>query len=546
MERRILYQRLKEYKMYIFLIIALTGIVSLTTAFLPYVNQTMFDEGLTVLDVGVTIKYCIGIFLLLLCNRICEYFENKAEMKMCNQISVKWKEQAFLHGLNLRAAYYKQDSFFQVIRNATYDIDCIMGVFQNYLLKVIVVLMRAVGAAVGLLVLNWKLSCIVILSIPIKYIINTVITKYELRYSIECLETNRQYNLWFNDFISGIVDIKLWGLEQQKLDEFGEILEAQTHTMQKASLLGSKANLAFFTVERLFSYGLYIIGIFLILRGELTIGALISFVSYSSSFFTPIEVLLNAKRMLKKIAPNIESLQTFYQMEEENSPESIALEKPVSNISFNHVSVTLGDRDILSDVCLDLYRGDRVLVLGDNGSGKSTLLNLLLRIYEPTCGKIFFNGEPAEQFEIKSFRRHFSVVNQEVHLFEGTVMDNITVGKRTGLAKHTPAFCDSSIRNLSNQYNTVVGFNGTMLSGGERQKVALLRALNRECDILVLDEPTASYDHESEMEFNAFISSNHTYGFYFVVSHRPELQEFANVILRIENGRVEVIRKEKV
>ena len=421
-----------------------------------------------------------------------------------------------------------------------------MGVFQNYLLKTIVVLMRAVGAVVGLLVLNWKLSCIVILSIPVKYFINSVITKYELRYSTECLEVNRQYNRWFNDFISGIVDIKLWGLEQRKLDEFGELLKTQAHTMQKASLLGSKANLSFFTVERLFSYGLYVIGIFLIIKDELTIGALISFVSYSSSFFTPVEVLLNAKRMLKKIAPNMKSLQKFYQMEEENLLDSVALEKPVSNISFNHVSVTLGDRDILSDVCLEFYRGDKVLILGDNGCGKSTLLSLLLRIYEPTSGKILFNGESAEQFEVKHFRKHFSVVNQEVHLFEGTVMDNITVGKRTGLAKHIPAFCDSSIRNLSNQYNTVVGLNGTMLSGGERQKVALLRALNRECDILVLDEPTANYDHTSEMEFNAFISSNQTYGFYFVVSHRPELQEFANVILRIENGRVEEIRKEKV
>ena len=93
-----------------------------------------------------------------------------------------------------------------------------------------------------------------------------------------------------------------------------------------------------------------------------------------------------------------------------------------------------------------------------------------MRIYEPTSGKILFNGESAEQFEVKHFRKHFSVVNQEVHLFEGTVMDNITVGKRTGLAKHIPAFCDSSIRNLSNQYNTVVGFNGTMLSGGRTPK----------------------------------------------------------------------------
>lgn len=546
MVKDIIIPYLKKYRLYLLGIIALTCCVSGITIYMPYANQNLFDLGLGSLNVSITIYYALLIIGLSLTSRLLEYFENKLELTMCNRIGNAWKEEAFQHGLNLQPSYFKEDSFFQIIRNATYDIDCIINTFQNYFLKVIVVLMRALGAIIGLVLLNWKLSLVVLFAVPLKYIANLIIERHELKYSEECLASSKRYNRWFNDFANGVLDIKLWGLERRKLTEFHDLLNEQTEAFQMATLLGSKANLTFFSIEKFFSYGLYSIGIVMILHHQLTLGSLISFVTYSSSFFAPIDILLTSKRMIKKIQPNCDSLRMFYTMAEESDPNSVSLSDPINTIRFDDVSIKLGGKEILNHFTYTFHRGDKILILGENGCGKSTLLNLLLRIYSPTSGQIYINDIPISKLNISDYRHHFSVVCQEIHLFDGTVHDNINLDSaQLKSSISAPKFCDSSIRQLNQQYNTHVGVSGTKLSGGERQKVALLRALNRKSDIIVLDEPTSNYDHDSEIAFNNYIAESHDYGFYFVVSHRPELTSFADVVLTISNEAIKIDRKQE-
>lgn len=533
----------KEHKTSIAFIVILSLGTSLFSACMPFINRMMLDQGLMALNLPVTALGAAGLLAVSFLGRLCEYVENKAELSMCYRIGVKWKRDAFEHAMNLRPGYYKENGVFRIVRDATFDIECILGIAQNYLLKVVVYLMRAGGAVIGLFLLNWKLSLIILLAVPLQVGLNTILSKLEERYANECVAQNKRYNQWFNDFISGIFDVKLWGLEKRKIKEYDEILRDTAAAQNKSSLLNGKSTLLFSVLQNCFTYGLYIAGILLVMRGELTLGSLLSFVSFSAYFFSPVDILLNVKRMLGHIAPNVKSLERFYALQEEDDGAKPELTQPIKTISFCNVSVKLGDKVVLQDVSFELHRGEKVLLVGENGSGKSTLLNLLLRIYEPDAGEIRINGTPVSAYRVGSYRKRFSVVAQEVYLFSGTIRDNICLDRAADEAAF-PAFCSRTIERLPDGYDTVVGINGSMVSGGERQKVALLRALNRKQDVLIMDEPTSNYDAASEKAFHAFVAQMEDYGFHIVVSHRRELEQDFDVVLRVRDNQVEVSRKE--
>lgn len=531
----------KEHRTSICFIFALSIGTSLFSACMPFINRIMIDHGLMALNIPVTVLGAIGLLAVSFLGRLCEYGENKTELSMCYQIGVRWKKDAFEHAMKLRPVYYKEKGVFRIVRDATFDIECILNVAQNYLLKVIIFLMRAVGAVIGLFLLNWKLSLIIMLAVPFQIGFNIILSKLEERYSNECIEQNKRHNQWFNDFISGIFDIKLWGLEKQKISEYDSILNDTATAQQKSSLLSGKSTLLFSSLQNIFTYALYIAGMFLVIPGELTLGSLISFVSFSAYFFSPVDILLNVRRMLGRMAPNVESLKHFYALREEEDDDKPALTEPIHTISFRDVSVSLGEKAILQNVSFDIHRGEKVLLVGENGSGKSTILNLLLRIYEPDAGNILVDGIPINAYQVGSYRKRYSVVAQDVYLFSGTIRDNIFLDHVSSNSEF-PAFCRKSIERLPDGYDTLVGINGSMVSGGERQKVALLRALNRKQDVLIMDEPTSNYDAESEKEFHAFISKMQDYGFHIVVSHQQDLEQNFDVVLRVRDNTVEVSR----
>ncbi|NLA86922.1 MAG: ABC transporter ATP-binding protein, partial [Clostridiales bacterium] len=155
-----------------------------------------------------------------------------------------------------------------------------------------------------------------------------------------------------------------------------------------------------------------------------------------------------------------------------------------------------------------------------------------------TEGKVLMDGIPITEYNIEDYRRKFSVVSQDIHLFMGTVKNNITFDDQADIDFNRDErlkFCTETIENWDNHYETQVGSEGTKLSGGERQKIALLRALNRKSTILVLDEPSSNYDQDSEKEFDRYIQENTDYDFYFIVTHRKNILSHMDKVLELEN-----------
>lgn len=539
MRLRDVFTLLKPYRKRMYLIMALSVVIAAISAITPFVNQNMLDNGLLQGNIKTVITLVLLILVLQIGSVLIQYFQQRQEIEITNLLGEDLKTKAFEHGLRLKPHYYKENTFYKTMSDVMYDISTIMSIANNSFFTIFVVICKCVGAIVGLFVLDWRLAIFIICILPIKFFINNKIRNRAEKPGDNLMKENKKYNTWFSNIIHGIVDIKVWNMEDKTISEFDERVRGINKATKKMSLMNSMNDVLTQGIELLISNSLYIIGAFLIAGERLTFGGLIAFISFTSYVLLPVNIILTMRIILKQISPSLEGIKKFNAMEEENYDSCLPIDNDIRTIEFRDVSITLGDREILNKVNLKLNKGEKIAIVGENGSGKTTLINMLLRFYEPTEGEIYMNGVPISSYNITDYRRKFSVVMQDIHLFRGTVMENIAFGSGTKLVEDNRLkFCTDTIESWEQGYDTEVGSEGMKLSGGERQKIAFLRALSRKSNIMVLDEPTSNYDMESENAFNKYVGENNDYNFMFIITHRKEILEVVDKILFVEDGKI--------
>lgn len=253
---------------------------------------------------------------------------------------------------------------------------------------------------------------------------------------------------------------------------------------------------------------------------------------------TPIDVITALKMVIANIIPSTRDYIEFMNMEEENLHSGNIVAQVPQKIIFNKIHFSYDRQEVLRDFNLVLNRGEKVALVGLNGSGKSTLVNLLLRYYSPQKGNILFDTKDVKEFSLDDYRKKFSIMRQKVFLFNATIQDNIYMFKNE-YEKERFSFPEilGFVDDLPQGGQTSVGFDGTQLSGGEKQRVALARCLKKDANILILDEATSNCDVAME---NVFIKSikEDKHDFLICITHNFRiLEEFDRIIL-LKDGKI--------
>ncbi|MBC8569869.1 ABC transporter ATP-binding protein [Oscillospiraceae bacterium NSJ-54] len=543
MKIRAILRMMKSYRLQIAGIMALSLLVSAFSAITPFISQSMIDKGLVSVHIPHVIYCVVLLVLFFLLKQIIEYVQKKIEIDISNDVAKNLQMKSISHGMKIKSLYYKDQGIYKIISDAFFDINALLSIAQSQFLTIFILIFEIVGIGVGLYLLDWRLALCVTALIPIKYVLNCFLSKRAERISREVRDKNQAYHRWLEDVVQGMLDVKLWGLHDKKLKEYGELVTGINESSKRQILLQAKNNSVGASVEQVVLTGLYVVGAYLILGQRLTLGGLMAFLSFASYLTLPVTIFLQLRYVLQQIKPNLESLGSFFQMEEEGGGQ-LPPGNTVERIEFSHVGLELDGKNILQDVNFTLRRGEKTAIIGENGSGKSTLINLLLRLYEPTTGQILLDRVPISQYKIEDYRKLFGVVTQDIHLFHASLRDNICLdGAPLGEEARIP-FCTDFINGRQEGYETQAGSGGAKLSGGERQKIALLRALHRDAKIFVLDEPTSNYDKESDEDFNHYIRQD-THDFLLVVTHRRDILDCMDQMIELQNGRiVGIIKKE--
>jgi ATP-binding cassette, subfamily B, bacterial len=288
------------------------------------------------------------------------------------------------------------------------------------------------------------------------------------------------------------------------------------------------------------------LGVARVISGRMTVGVLLVVLSYLASLYGPVRSLTALTSTFAKGAASRERIQEILTTaervpERQNARRLLAV---ASEIAFHDVHFAYRpDAPVLCGLDLVVPAGSAVCLMGLNGAGKSTLLYLLLRFYEPDRGAIEIDGSDLRDLQLRSLRERIALVPQEPWIIDGTIRDNVALGKAGATSEEIReasrlAFVDEFAEALPDGYDTVVGEGGTLLSGGQRRRLAIARALLRRAPILLLDEPTSSLDAESEAGVLAAVRRAARGRTAIIVTHRPDLAAAADRVAVLEKGRI--------
>jgi len=453
-----------------------------------------------------------------------------------------------LQALSLR--YYEDKQTGQLMSRVINDTELFEQLIAHAIPDVIVNLITLVGVTMVLLTLNWMLTLLSIIPIPLVLISLRVYARY-VRPAFRARQKELgNLNAILNDSLSGIREIKAFTREAEEIRRV-----SQGINRYRISMLGALKLMAIFQpfVEFTSSLGWLIVIYFggrLALQGMLSVADLVAFFLYLDIFYQPVRVLSNAWEQIQGSLAGADRVADLLaeQPEMRNAQDAVPLEERAhGDITFRNVNFEYEPEiPILESINLDIQARQVIALVGPTGVGKSTLVSLIPRFYDVTSGSITLDGRDIRQFTLESLRRQISIVLQDVFLFNGTVRENILFGRpdATDEEVYTAAKianADGFISALSDGYETMIGERGVRLSGGQKQRLSIARAVLKNAPILVLDEATSSVDTETELLIQQALERLMVGRTTIIIAHRLSTIRNADKIVVLEGRQIKQI-----
>lgn len=537
-----LFPLLRPFRLRIMIISVCALISAVLRTLEPLLRQRLIDDGVlsgNLREVIIDALLIFGLFAFVQLSEIIQFFNYTYINKL---LPFRLFHSAFRHLMKLPVSFFKDSNSAKIIENIGYDVTSIARISDPMFVTSLVQGLCMVGGVVGLTVINWKLTVLVLCMVPVKILINNYYSKKRIKTFEAAMKLNSGFSEWIGEAVQGIHMIKLWGIFRRKIGEFTRLRRGIIRNEYKLAGTEQGNNVVSNTTDALLSGALYILGALFILRGQLTVGGLFSFISYSSVVIGSISFLTRIKFYFTPIIPSLKRYFEFMETKEEYNGHS-ELPPGLPYFKFKNVSVSYdGKADALKDVSFELGAGEKIAIVGTNGSGKSSLIQLLLRLYEPSGGVITYCGTDIREIKLEQYRNLFSHVEQKVFLFNSNVRENIdpTGGNSDEKLMEAAEVLGVSgfVAGLPDGLDTAAGVDGEKLSGGERQKLAALRAWVKPNRVLILDEATNNLDVESERLLNDIITRECGNGLLLVVTHRSDILREMDKILVMDNGRL--------
>ncbi|SFR64698.1 ABC transporter ATP-binding protein [Anaeromicropila populeti] len=537
-ERDFIIGVLKQSKKVIIVTSAISIILGCIELVSPLLSKKLIDDGLIKGNLNIIMKISLLLCGIQLINGIIKYWLQIYQTKIKTKYQVKLNNQVFAHAIRLDAVEFEKEGLYKILNNAEYDINKICELFGNDFLGMIQEFFKLIACFIVMFYISWQLTLILLVTVPIKLFFNRFINKRLKAQFKKILEVIKNNTKWLSGIIDGIYEIKLLNLYSKVETVFYRNTKNRAGAEIELNKI-TQGNLFFMLyIDQVSSYFVYYIGTIWMLAGKISIGGILVFSSYIYFFFQPIEWYTRIKNSLAGIVPSVGNYIELMEKPEENMIEITPIDNQKTEIEFENVYLEIGKKNILKNISLKFETGDKIAITGSNGSGKTSLIKLLLKLYNPSAGKILFNGTDIEKVSVISYREQFAVMNQNVFLFNETIKDNITLFESMDLQldasqKELLGF----IEKLPEGMEKVAGLNGNNLSGGEKQRVAMVRTLKKGGKVLIIDEGTSNCDKETTVVVNKILQ-NSNYDITIVITHDLNRSHFVNRVIKMEDGTI--------
>ncbi len=495
---KMLFPMLSVYKKNI-LAIFLCLFLSASTGFVvPFITQKIYDEGIAKKKFDILIILCVILFVIYIVNSINIIIKEKNRIKIYNGIRYDMQKDAFIHLTKIKMDFFKDKNPVNVFQTIKEDITAISDLVHSSTFTLLTGILTALGGGAALFIMNWQLGLVTLIFIPVNILFTRNIIKKIRPVSKEFIEKNRSYNEWFGDCVNGIMEVRLFGLEKTKEAEISSRHSTLIELSGKRSMLQICTSEIQTILLNSLSILIYIVAGIIMLFNNISVGKVVAFESTALMFTQPITYGVNMLFKLSNILPSIQRHYEFTNYEEEQYGENkdIATGDIVfENVSFRYIN----EKTLFENLSFTIKEQSKIGIIGKNGTGKTTLTNLILRILNPDSGRILLNGTDISDYDIYEYRKMFSVVTQNTFLFNMSIRDNICLDQKISEEQFEQIVDKVNLRSLINERGSgfIVGANGGMLSGGQKQKISLARALIQNRPFVILDEATSNLDVET-------------------------------------------------
>lgn len=538
----------KPYKKTFYFTAMLTVVLAPLAILRPKLLQTMVDDHIFKGDVhGMTVLACIILASLILEVSLRYFFLYYADW--LGQATIRdLRVKVFNHVTGLHLNYFDKTPIGQSTTRTISDIEAINTVFSEGSITILADLMTLTAVLCIMFITSWKLTLVVLVVFPL-LIWGSYKFKESVRKSYEKVRNHiATMNSFLQERISGMRIVQIFNAEAREAEKFRQINRDYTSANLKSIL----AYAIFFPVVDIISalsLGLMVwYGARGVLSAEVTVGTLVAFPLYISMLYRPIRMLADKFNTLQM---GLIAAERVYKLLDNNdiipntgtlAPESLHGKVEFEDVHFSY-SGNPEEDPILRGVSFNIQPGETLAIVGSTGSGKTTIISLLSRFYDIQKGQIRIDDHDQREYDVFALRRRIAVVLQDVFLFSGTVLENITlrdanITEKQVIEAAKMIGAHRFIEKLPGGYQYQVRERGATLSMGQRQLISFVRALVFNPDILILDEATSSIDPESESVIQHAIETLIARRTSIIIAHRLSTIRHATNVLVLEKGRV--------
>jgi ABC-type multidrug transport system fused ATPase/permease subunit len=466
--------------------------------------------------------------------------------RLSEQIGVDLQERMFAHMQTLSHGFFSRVRGGDLLSRFTRDLTVVQQAIVTLITGGVALLVSAAAAFVTLALLNAYIAALVASVLPLYIIAHLVLHTRFRRLAYERQAQAGESTAVLQESTAAHDLIKAYGGEERALAAYKVRLDRMLQTAYRLVLTGSWLQASVGLMTAVAQIEILCLGGYLVIKGHMSLGTLLAAISLAPAVMQPVNQLSQTTQQAQAAAGSMSRIQELLDEPPgiDDRPGAVTLERPTEEIALDGVTLAYGPgRPALDSVSLKIPIGAHVAFVGPSGAGKTSLLNLLLRFWDPTAGRVLIDGHDMRDVTVDSLRRQFGVILQDTFVFNTTVRANIAFGRPDATDEQVVAAAEAArlhdfIASLPAGYETVLGDRGVRMSGGQRQRLAIARALLRDPAVLILDEATSALDARTEAELRRSLADAGEGRTVVSISHRLTSVVASDQIFVLAGGRL--------
>ena len=524
---------------------AITALISILT---NRIAGVAIDDYIAVGDMAGLAKLCLGLLAIYLVNIVCSYLQNTNMIVVAQKTSFKLRKDLFAALSRLPLKYFDSHSSGDIMSRLTNDVDNISNTLSQSVTQLFSGIINIIGTLAAMLLLSPILTLISLIAIPAMLLITRAIAKISRRFYREQQKNLGELNGYIEEMVSGQKVIKLFSREEANKADFAGINNRLRISGTKAEVIAGVMGPFMNMINNITYLIVAVAGGYLVINsvtGAITVGVVFSFLLYMKNFARPISEIANLFNTIQSALAGAERVfQVMDEQPEQDAPGAMDVTDIEGNIEIQDVTFSyIPGKPVLKHATITAKKGEQVAIVGPTGAGKTTIISLLTRFYDKDSGQILIDGKPIESITRNSLRRTVGMVLQDTYLFSESVRENIRYGRLDATDEEVEraarmANAHSFIIHLPQGYDTVLADNAGNISQGQRQLIAIARAILADPCLLILDEATSSIDTRTELKIQDAMLKLMEGRTSFIIAHRLSTIRNADKILVINAGEV--------